>query len=104
MMVETVERFVTRAQVPGYRIAGKSGTAQMPTPFGYDEQKTIASFIGFAPADDPQVIILVRLDEPASSEWGSQTAAPTFARLAQQLFVLLEIPPDDVRLAMTQAH
>jgi len=87
--------------VPGYSIAGKTGTAELATPLGYDEEKTIASFVGFAPADDPQVAVLVRLDKPTSSQWGAQTAAPTFARLAQQLFRLLEIPPDDVRLGLT---
>jgi cell division protein FtsI/penicillin-binding protein 2 len=104
MMVQTVEQGVEQAQVPGYRIAGKTGTAQLPTPFGYDEQQTIASFVGFAPVDDPQVIVLVRLDKPTSSPWGTQTAAPTFARLARQLFILLEIPPDDVRPGLAQLH
>ena len=98
MMVETVERGIPTAQVPGYTVAGKTGTAQLPTALGrYDENKTIASFVGFAPADDPQVIVLVRLDEPTSSPWGTQTAAPAFARLARRLFLLLEIPPDAVR-------
>jgi cell division protein FtsI (penicillin-binding protein 3) len=100
MMAQTVEQGIQRAQVPNYRIAGKTGTAQMWTPLGYDEQKTIASFVGFAPVDDPQVIVLVRLDKPTSSEWGAQTAAPTFSRLAKRLFILLQIPPDDVRLGM----
>jgi cell division protein FtsI/penicillin-binding protein 2 len=98
MMVETVERGIPKAQVPGYRIAGKTGTAQVPTPFGYDEQKTIASFVGFAPVDDPQIAVLIRLDEPTSSQWGSETAAPSFARLATQMFRVLEIPPDGIRL------
>lgn len=102
MMAQTVEQGIGRAKVPGYRVAGKSGTAQLPTPFGYDEQKTIASFVGFAPVEDPQVIVLVRLDEPTSSEWGAHTAAPAFSWLARRLFVLLEIPPQDVRLGMTQ--
>jgi cell division protein FtsI (penicillin-binding protein 3) len=102
MMAQTVENGAKLAQVPGYRIAGKTGTAQKPTLYGYDEQKTIASFVGFAPVDDPEVIVLVRLDEPTSSEWGTQTAAPSFARLAQRLFVLLEIPPDDVRWDIDQ--
>ncbi len=101
MMVETVERGNIKAQVPGYSVAGKSGTAQLPIVGGYDQEKTIASFAGFAPADDPQVAVLIRLDKPTSSEWGTQTAAPTFARLAQRLFILLEIPPDDVRLALS---
>jgi cell division protein FtsI/penicillin-binding protein 2 len=104
MMAQTVAQGIERAQVPGYRVAGKTGTAQLPTPFGYDEQNTIASFVGFAPVEDPQVIVLVRLDKPTSSTWGAQTAAPVFSRLAQRLFVLLEIPPDDVRLAMDRAE
>jgi cell division protein FtsI/penicillin-binding protein 2 len=104
MMAQTVEHGIEQAQVDGYRIAGKTGTAQLPTPFGYDEQQTIASFVGFAPVDDPQVIVLVRLDKPTSSPWGTQTAAPTFARLAQRLFVWLKIPPDDVRLALTRSQ
>ncbi|MGD9101689.1 MAG: penicillin-binding transpeptidase domain-containing protein, partial [Anaerolineae bacterium] len=99
MMIQTVEQGIEKAQVPGYRVAGKTGTAQLPTPLGYDETKTIASFAGFAPADDPQVIVLVRLDKPTSSPWATQTAAPVFARLAPRLFTLLEIPPDDVRLS-----
>jgi cell division protein FtsI/penicillin-binding protein 2 len=102
MMAQTVEQGIERAKVPGYRVAGKSGTAQLPTPYGYDEQKTIASFVGFAPVEDPQVIVLVLLDEPTSSEWGAHTAAPAFSRLARRLFVVLEIPPQDVRLGMTQ--
>jgi cell division protein FtsI/penicillin-binding protein 2 len=102
MMAQTVEQGIELAHVPGYRIAGKTGTAQMPTPFGYDEQKTIASFVGFAPVEDPEFIVLVRLDEPTSSQWGARTAAPTFARLARRLLVLMEIPPDDIRQEMRQ--
>jgi cell division protein FtsI/penicillin-binding protein 2 len=104
MLAQTVEYGVELAQVPGYRIAGKTGTAQLPTPFGYDEQKTIASFVGFAPVDDPRVIVLVRLDEPTTSPWGTQTAAPAFSRLAQRLFVVLEIPPEEVRLGMARGQ
>jgi cell division protein FtsI/penicillin-binding protein 2 len=104
MMAETVAQGIERAHVPGYRIAGKTGTAQLWTPLGYDEEYTIASFVGFAPVEDPEVIVLVRLDKPTSSQWGAQTAAPTFSRLAQRLFVMLEIPPDDVRLGMAQLH
>ena len=63
----------------------------------YDPDATIASFLGFLPASDPQVIILVKLDEPQSSPWGSRVASPVFAQLANQLVVLLEIPPDNVR-------
>ena len=97
MMVSVVNDGLDgQASVPGYTIAGKTGTAQISTPIGYEEGASIASFIGFFPADDPQVIILVKLDRP-SDYWGSQTAAPAFAKLAERLAILLEIPTDDVR-------
>ena len=99
MMVKVVEEGATLAQVPGYRIAGKTGTAQTPVVGGYDPNLTIASFIGFAPADDPQFVALVKLDKPTESPWGSSTAAPTFARVAQILFTQLAIPPDHAQLA-----
>lgn len=60
----------------GVRVAGKTGTAQIAGDGGYLEDKTIASFIGFAPADNPQFVMLVKLREPTSSPWGSETAAP----------------------------
>jgi len=99
MLVEVVEQSATRAQIPGYRVAGKTGTAQIPTPYGYDPNGTIASFVGFAPADDPQFIVLVKLDRPKASPWGSQTAAPTFRAIAERLFAYMQIPPDEMRLA-----
>lgn len=88
------------ALVPGYRIAGKTGTASIPVPGGYDETQTIASFVGWGPIDDPKFLVLVRLDRPSASIWGSETAAPTFGVLAQRLVVLMQIPPDDVRVQM----
>jgi len=102
MMVEVVERGTPLAVVKGYRIAGKTGTAQTPVVGGYDPNLTIASFIGFAPADDPQFVVLVKLDKPTASPWGTETAAPTFANVARILFTQLEIPPDEVRMAMGQ--
>jgi len=71
MLVRVVEEGATKAQVPGYRVAGKTGTAQIPTPYGYHPSDTIGSFVGYAPADDPQFIILVKLDKPTASPWGS---------------------------------
>jgi cell division protein FtsI (penicillin-binding protein 3) len=59
----------------------------------------LASFAGYFPADDPEVLVLVIIDRPSVSRWGSQTAAPTFKHIAEKLVVLLDIPPDDVRLA-----
>jgi cell division protein FtsI/penicillin-binding protein 2 len=94
VLVEAVAREVPQAQVPGYRIAGKTGTAQIPVPGGYDDPWTIASFVGYGPASDPQLIVLVRLDRPTISPWGSDTAAPVFQRVATRLFAVLGIPPD----------
>lgn len=99
MLVKSIEQLTTEARIPGYRIAGKTGTAQVPTPYGYHPKQTIASFVGYAPADDPQFTILVKLDQPKSSPWGAHTAAPTFRAVAEELFVYLKIPPDKVRLA-----
>jgi cell division protein FtsI (penicillin-binding protein 3) len=87
------------ASVPGYTIAGKTGTAEIPSPVGYEPGASIVSFIGFLPADDPQVSVLIKLDRP-SGYWGSQVAAPVFRRLAERLVILLKIPPDDVRAAL----
>lgn len=86
---------------PGHAYAGKTGTAQIPIPTGYEETKTIASFVAWGPADNPQYVVLVKLDKPATSIWGSETAAPLFRQFVQRLVVLLEIPPDDVRLALS---
>jgi cell division protein FtsI/penicillin-binding protein 2 len=93
MMVDAVERGAPLARVEGYRIAGKTGTAQTPIVGGYDPNLTIASFVGFAPADDPQFVALVKLDKPSLSPWGSNTAAPTFANVARILFSQLAVPP-----------
>jgi len=99
MLVEVVSREATKAQVAGYRIAGKTGTAQVPTAYGYDPTATIASFVGFAPADDPQFAVLVKLDKPQASPWANHTAAPTFRAIVERLLVYLQIPPDEIRLA-----
>ncbi|MCB0064652.1 MAG: penicillin-binding protein 2 [Caldilineaceae bacterium] len=99
MMVVTVDVGNKAARVNGYKIAGKSGTAQIPGPEGYLEDQTIVSFVGFAPADDPAFVLLVKMDRPdfAKSQWASYTAAPVFARIAMRLFEHLNIPPDAVR-------
>ncbi|MFN2290435.1 MAG: peptidoglycan D,D-transpeptidase FtsI family protein [Anaerolineae bacterium] len=102
MLVQVVEKGATQAQIPGYRVAGKTGTAQIPTPYGYHPSDTIGSFVGYVPADDPQFIVLVKLDKPTASPWGSQTAAPTFRAIAERLLVYMQIPPDEIRLAASQ--
>jgi len=97
MLAISLEQEASNALLPGYRIAGKTGTAQIPTDFGYDSFGTNASFIGWGPVDDPQFMIYVWLQKPTSSIWSSETAAPTFAKVAEQTVILLNIPPDNVR-------
>ena len=99
VMVQVVEEEVPQARVAGYRVAGKTGTAQIPIPGGYDKEGTIASFVGFGPVPDPRFIILVKLDRPKTSSWGSETAARAFQRLATRLFVVWGIPPDGMEIA-----
>jgi len=98
LMEHAVENTIVKAQVPGYRIAGKTGTAQIPVSGGYDPVEVITSFIGFGPLPDPQLLILVKLDRPQvdlNVRWGTQTAAPVFNQVASRLFVLLGIPPTE---------
>jgi len=97
MLAISVEDESVGALLPGYRIAGKTGTAQIPTEYGYDPNHTNASFVGWGPVDDPQFMIYVWLQEPQSSIWATQTAAPLFSRVAEQTVITLNIPPDVVR-------
>ena len=99
MLVQAVERGTDLAIVPGYDIAGKTGTSQIPVGDGYDPELTIASFVGYAPADDPKFIALVKIDKPRLDPWGAEVAAPVFKIIAERLFVLLDVPPDGARLA-----
>ncbi len=101
MLAASLEFESSAALVPGYRVAGKTGTAQIPTPYGfYDFSQTNASFIGWGPVDDPQFMIYIWLERPTTSIWGSETAAPVFSEVAQKTVILLNIPPDSVRLQL----
>ncbi len=96
MMVKAVDEGEAKFAKPkGFRIAGKTGTAQIPIAGRYDPNKTIASFVGFAPADDPKFVMLVRYDQPTSSVYGSETAAPTFFEIAKELFTYYRIAPTE---------
>lgn len=97
MLAYSLESESSLALVPGYRVAGKTGTAQIPVNGFYDFNQTNASFIGWGPVDDPQFMIFVWLERPSASIWGSETAAPVFSQMAQKSVVLLDIPPDSVR-------
>lgn len=83
------------ASLDGYKIAGKTGTSSIPIEGKYDPNKTIASFIGFAPADNPKFVMLVILDRPTARIYGAETAAPIFFSIAQNLFSYYGIPPSD---------
>ena len=104
MLVAAVNQETELAQVPGYRVAGKTGTAQIPVPGGYHPNLTVASFAGYLPADEPALVILVVIHKPQTSPWGGQVAAPVFARIAEQLVVLFDIPPDEIRLSQSASQ
>lgn len=96
MMVRAVDEGEAKFAKPkGYKVAGKTGTAQIPIAGHYDPNKTIASFIGFAPADQPKFVMLVRFTEPSSSIYGAETAAPTFFAIAKELFTYFNIAPSE---------
>jgi len=97
MLAISLESEGSLALLPGYRVAGKTGTAQIPVDGFYDSTQTNASFIGWGPVDDPQFMIYVWLERPSASIWGSETAAPVFGEMAERTVVLLDIPPDSIR-------
>ena len=97
MLAESLDAEASLANVNGYDIAGKTGTAQIPTERGYDDRWTIASFIGWGPVEDPQYMVFVRIDKPEISPWGSVVAAPIFRDVVERLVTMLEIPPDHIR-------
>ena len=80
MLAVSLETESSDALVEGYRVAGKTGTAEIPTPLGYTTNATNASFVGWGPVDDPQFLVYVWLEKPSTSPWGSVVAAPVFRR------------------------
>jgi cell division protein FtsI (penicillin-binding protein 3)/stage V sporulation protein D (sporulation-specific penicillin-binding protein) len=83
-----------RAAVPGYQVAGKTGTAEKPDEKGYGTGKYVASFVGIVPVTAPRLAILVLVDEPQGQYYGGFVAAPAFRELARFALQYLEIPPD----------
>lgn len=81
------------AAIEGYAVGGKTGTAQKSERGGYSQQKVLASFVGFVPVEEPQLVILAMVDEPQVARWGGQAAAPMFQRIAQEAVRYLQIPP-----------
>src|SRR5262249_19342448 len=83
-----------KAQVKGYRVGGKTGTTLVSIPTGYALDSTIASFVGFAPVEDPAFIMLVKIDQPQDDPLGGVVAAPVFGRLAPSILAYLNVRPD----------
>jgi cell division protein FtsI (penicillin-binding protein 3) len=83
------------ADVPGYRVAGKTGTAQRPHDGSYAAGRHVAWFGGFLPMPSPRLVIVVCVDQPASTYWAAEVAAPPFGRIAGRVVTLLGIPPTD---------
>jgi len=99
MMEMTTEEggTATNARVPGFRVAGKTGTAQKVDAVtgGYSADKWVTSFVGFLPAENPQLVMLVTLDEPKIGHYGGLTAAPIFSRIATQAMRSLKVAPTE---------
>jgi cell division protein FtsI (penicillin-binding protein 3) len=91
-----------KAAVPGYRVAGKTGTAQKIDPHtgAYSSSLLIGSFVGYVPAEDPRLAIVVVIDEPKIDAWGGVVAAPVFRKIAEQVLPYLGVSPQaPVKLA-----
>lgn len=102
LLVEVVENGTGKsASIRGYSIAGKTGTSQKYVPGeGYSHSKFVSSFVGYAPAHNPKVVLLVMVDEPNGAYYGSQVAAPPFKNMMQRILRYLEIPPEEITVEM----
>jgi cell division protein FtsI (penicillin-binding protein 3) len=98
MMVNVVRNGTGHnAAIPGYDVAGKTGTAQKmdPATRRYSRAPGVLSFVGFVPADDPRLAMIVLLDEPKNEKWGSEAAAPIFAAIGGEVLRYLNVAPRD---------
>jgi cell division protein FtsI/penicillin-binding protein 2 len=100
MLAISLEKEASAALVEGYRVAGKTGTAEIAGEGGYTSSLTNASFVGWGPVDDPQFLVYIWLQKPVTSPWGSVVAAPVFSEVVTRLVILMDIPPDGIRKAM----
>ncbi len=98
-MLEQVVKHGTgkKAQISGYRVAGKTGTAQIPDNKngGYYPDKYMASFIGFAPVEDPKLVLVVVVEDPKTSIYGGEVAAPIFKSIMEKALLIKGIPPEE---------
>jgi len=88
-----------RARVAGYTVAGKTGTAQKPVNGVYSSSAHVASFVGFLPAENPEIALIVVVDEPRVKHTGGVVAAPVFSRIAGEAVRYLDIPPARYNIA-----
>lgn len=96
MLTSVVEKGEFKfAVLPGYKIAGKTGTAQIPRNGTYDPNKTDCTFVGFAPASEPKFLMLVKLEEPTASTYSAETAVPLWMNIVKELFVYYGVPPNN---------
>jgi len=103
MLQESLQNESSLALVPGYSLAGKTGTAEIYVPGqGYKSTATNTSFVGWGPTDDPQFLVYVWVSKPSASIWGSEIAAPVFRKVVEKLVIHLGIPPDAVRVALEE--
>lgn len=92
----------TRAQIHGYRVAGKTGTAHIAAPHGYYKDRYFALFVGIAPVTDPELVVAVVIKNPHGLYHGGSVAAPAFAKIMGGALRVLDIPPDDISGNATQ--
>ena len=98
MLAVSISGETSTLDVPGYRVAGKTGTGEIAIPGeGYTSPLTNASFVGWGPVDDPKILVYVWFEKPTSSRWGSEVATPVFNEVFRQTAILLNLPPDDAR-------
>jgi cell division protein FtsI/penicillin-binding protein 2 len=96
MLTYALEEEASSALVEGYKVAGKTGTGEIPTEFGYTSNLTNTSFVGWGPSDDPKFVVYIWLEKPTISKWGSEVAAPVFKDIVEKLVVLMRIPPESM--------
>lgn len=94
MLEQVVSHAEVKWKIPqGYTIGGKTGTAQIAFEGSYAANRTVASFVGFTPVESPEYLIMVMLNEPSVSQWGSETAAPLFFSVLNELILYYNIAP-----------
>src|ERR1700693_1378772 len=91
----------TTPAIPGFSVAGKTGTAQKAGPGGYQKGRYVPNFVGFVPADNPRVVAVVVVEEPKGKYYARDVAAPLFARVVSQALDILRVAPAEQRLPAT---